>query len=150
MSLAPSRAADSAIAHAMLCLFATPRIRPFLPSRSIPSFFSLSFFLLSAGTVSRAQSGTDFSLSVARIEGGRLKSVSLYARYSANREDNTALNYNHAIMIRPISTQTPPLVQEDGAAVLIIGSRATPAAILILLGLLLPSSSALAQTTTAQ
>jgi chitin disaccharide deacetylase len=53
-------------------------------------------------------------------------------------------------MIRLDSTQTPPLVQEDGAAVLIIGSRATPAAILILLGLLLSSSSALAQTTTAQ
>ena len=40
------------------------------------------------------------------------------------REDNTALNYNHAIMILFNSTQTPPLVQEDDDAVLIIGSRA--------------------------
>src|SRR5262245_37281266 len=44
MSLAPSRAADSAIAHAMLCLFATPRIRPFLPSSSIDSFLLADFF----------------------------------------------------------------------------------------------------------
>src|SRR5262245_43267273 len=120
MSLAPSREADSAIAHAMLCLFATPRISPFLPSRCITSLFSLSFFYCPP------------------------------ARYCANHENNTALIYNHAIMIRLGSTQTPPLVQEDDGAVLIIGSRATPAAILILLGLLLSSSSALAQTTTAQ
>src|SRR5262245_16646608 len=66
------------------------------------------------------------------------------------REDNTALNYNHDLMIRFNSSQTPPLVQEDDDAVLIIGSRAMPAAILILLGLILPSHSALAQTTTAQ
>src|SRR5882672_3187371 len=91
MSFAPSRAADSAIAHAMLCLFATPRIRPFLPSRSISSLFSLSFFYCHAGS-----------------------------------EDNTALNYNHAIMIRLDSTQTPPLVREDDGAALIIGSRRFP------------------------
>src|SRR5215510_7242439 len=53
-------------------------------------------------------------------------------------------------MIRLNLTQNPPLIQKDDGAVLIIGLPATPAAILILLGLLLSSSSALAQTTTAE
>src|SRR6266542_930650 len=61
MSLAPSRAVNSAIAHAMLCLFATSRIRPFLPSRSIPSIFSLSFFFVRWYSTAR-DSGTDFDL----------------------------------------------------------------------------------------
>jgi YdjC-like protein len=53
-------------------------------------------------------------------------------------------------MIRLDSAQTPSLVQDDDCAVLINGSRVTPAGSLILLSLLLSRSSAQAQITTAQ
>src|SRR5688572_27782346 len=71
----------------------------------------------------------------------------LRARRCANREDNTALNYNHANMIRLNSTQ-PPLARQDNRPARAIGMGVNLTAIFIMLGLLLSSRHALAQMNT--